>query len=596
MPHSDRLLLGPGPSNPYPEVDGGADRGRCSGTSIPSSSPCSTRRWSGCARVFRTTNALTLPISGTGSAGMEACFVNLLEPGDTVIVGVNGVFGERMCEVARRCGAEVVRVDEPWGRALDPQRLLDAQRAAPGRAPRSPSCTPRRRPASRTTSRRSPRCGHRHAARSSTPSPRSAASPSRSTAGASTPCYSGTQKCLGVPPGLAPVTFSRARRRAHSQTASHPPQSWYLDLGLIADYVGGSPRRYHHTAPISMLYALHAGLGVLLDEGLDAAWARHRARRRAACRTALPELGFRLVGREGPPASRAHLGLAARRRRRRRRCARRCSTDLRHRGRRRAGRVRGQGLAHRPHGPLGPRALGHHAPRRAARAAHTDAMSAVADRYRRHADAFERMVGGRARPSSGPISRRARRGMPRGVVEHVVVMHGVMLRPVDQRAESGPVRTRRSGAARSRWPRADVEAVLDDPELAGLECDTPNGRMTVARQIDEVVSDDLVLHGWDLARATGQDDTMDPEDVERLWAITTAIPAALMEKYRTPGRVRPRGGGLRPGGDGRRGSPAPGPVARCHRARPRLGRTGASPPPARPRSPMTAVSSRRAGA
>src|SRR6202171_1266820 len=81
--------------------------------------------------LFRTQNALTLPISGTGSAGMEACFVNLLEPGDTAIIGVNGVFGERMCEVARRCGAEIVRVDEPWGRALDPEHLLEAQRAHP---------------------------------------------------------------------------------------------------------------------------------------------------------------------------------------------------------------------------------------------------------------------------------------------------------------------------------------------------------------------------------------------------------------------------------------------------------------------------------
>src|SRR5213595_2935336 len=81
--------------------------------------------------LFRTDNALTLPISGTGSAGMEACFVNLLEPGDTAIIGVNGVFGERMCEVARRCGAVVVRVDAPWGRTIDPQQLLDAQRANP---------------------------------------------------------------------------------------------------------------------------------------------------------------------------------------------------------------------------------------------------------------------------------------------------------------------------------------------------------------------------------------------------------------------------------------------------------------------------------
>jgi uncharacterized protein (TIGR03086 family) len=126
----------------------------------------------------------------------------------------------------------------------------------------------------------------------------------------------------------------------------------------------------------------------------------------------------------------------------------------------------------------------------------------------------------------------------RDVVEHIVVMHGVMLRPVDRAPSPAPsVRDDPVGAFTAA--RADVEAVLDDPELAGLVCDTPNGRMTVAQQIDEVVSDDLVLHGWDLARATGQDDTMDPEDVERLWAITTAIPAELMEKYRTPGAFGP---------------------------------------------------------
>src|SRR6188472_3386984 len=129
MVHADRLLLGPGPSNPYPEVMEAFQRpvlGHLDPDFLVVLDQIADR-----LRVaFRTRNTLTLPISGTGSAGMEACFVNLLEPGDTAIIGVNGVFGERMCDVARRCGAEVVRVEAPWGQPLDPQALLDAQAAA----------------------------------------------------------------------------------------------------------------------------------------------------------------------------------------------------------------------------------------------------------------------------------------------------------------------------------------------------------------------------------------------------------------------------------------------------------------------------------
>lgn len=117
-------------------------------------------------------------------------------------------------------------------------------------------------------------------------------------------------------------------------------------------------------------------------------------------------------------------------------------------------------------------------------------------------------------------------------------MHGYMLRPVNRRPSPGPsVQDDPLGAFQSA--RADVEAVLDDPELASSSCETPAGPMTAEQQIDEVVSDDLVLHGWDLARATGQDDTMDPEDVARLWQITSAIPAELMMRYRTPGAFGP---------------------------------------------------------
>src|SRR5215468_2783043 len=131
MTHPERLLLGPGPSNPYPEVMEAFQRpvlGHLDPDFLDVLDEIAERL----RLVFRTQNALTLPISGTGSAGMEACFVNLLEPGDTAIIGANGVFGERMCEVARRCGADIVRIDAPWGRAIDPDQFLDAHRANPG--------------------------------------------------------------------------------------------------------------------------------------------------------------------------------------------------------------------------------------------------------------------------------------------------------------------------------------------------------------------------------------------------------------------------------------------------------------------------------
>lgn len=294
MPHSERLLLGPGPSNPYPEVMEALAR-PVLGHLDPEFLTLLDETCDRLRTAFRTSNPLTLPISGTGSAGMEACFVNLVEPADVVIVGVNGVFGERMCEVARRCGAEVVRVEEEWGRPIDPQRLLDART---------------QRPEARLLA-------VVHAETST--GVENEIAPLRALRETDTlllvdtvtslggipvdvdgwgvdAVYSGTQKCLGVPPGLAPLSFSeRALERSRSRTS--PVASWYLDLGLIGDYVGDA-RRYHHTAPISMLYALHAGLGVLLEEGLDATCERHR-RVGARLQEALPELGFELVAPEG---------------------------------------------------------------------------------------------------------------------------------------------------------------------------------------------------------------------------------------------------------------------------------------------------------
>lgn len=164
-------------------------------------------------------------------------------------------------------------------------------------------------------------------------------------------------------------------------------------------------------------------------------------------------------------------------------------------------------------------------------------MSEIADRYRRRADAFERLIAGVAGEQwSNPSP--CERWTALDVVDHVVGMHGVMLRPAGREPSPAPS-TRDDPLAAFRAARADVEAVLDDPDVVGLLVETPSGPMTVERQIDEVVSDDLPQHGWDLARATGQDGAIDPRDVERLWAITAAIPVELMEKYRTPGAFGP---------------------------------------------------------
>ncbi|GAA3572780.1 TIGR03086 family metal-binding protein [Kribbella ginsengisoli] len=164
-------------------------------------------------------------------------------------------------------------------------------------------------------------------------------------------------------------------------------------------------------------------------------------------------------------------------------------------------------------------------------------MGEIAERYRRRAEVFEQKVAG-VRPEQWANRSPCEKWSARDVVDHVVVMHGVMLRPVGRALDSGPS-VQDDPLAAFRAARTAVEAVLDDPALAAQECETPAGRMTAADQIDQVVSDDLVLHGWDLARATGQDETMDPVDVERLWASNSAIPPEVIEQYRTPGAFGP---------------------------------------------------------
>jgi len=234
-------------------------------------------------KVWLTSNELTLPLSGTGSAGMEAAFVNLVEPGDVVVVAVNGLFGERMCDVAGRCGAQVVRVEFPWGQPVDPQRLLEAHAS-----PKLIALVHAETSTGVRNDVESVAAGKGDALVLADCVTSLGGIPVEVDRWGVDVAYSGTQKCLGVAPGLSPFTMSDAARARRVSR----PQSWYLDLGMIGDYTSGSARRYHHTAPISMILSLHAGLGALLEEGLEGAWARH-----AECGKALQD-GLEAMGLE----------------------------------------------------------------------------------------------------------------------------------------------------------------------------------------------------------------------------------------------------------------------------------------------------------
>jgi alanine-glyoxylate transaminase/serine-glyoxylate transaminase/serine-pyruvate transaminase len=289
VPIVDRILMGPGPSNPYPEATEALARPML-GHLDPVFLDILDETCERLRVVWRTANPMTLPLSGTGSAGMEAAFVNTVGPGDLVVVGVNGLFGQRMCDVAGRCGATVVPVEAGWGQPLDPEQVI---RAHP-------------HPTMIAAVHAETSTGVRNEI--------AAIGEGKGDALLMADCvtslggiavavdewgvdiaYSGSQKCLGVAPGLAPFTmneraFGRRRER---------PQSWYLDLGMIAEYATAKgARKYHHTAPVAMITSLHAGLGALLTEGLEAAHQRH-----AECglllHDGLRKLGLELFAPEG---------------------------------------------------------------------------------------------------------------------------------------------------------------------------------------------------------------------------------------------------------------------------------------------------------
>jgi alanine-glyoxylate transaminase/serine-glyoxylate transaminase/serine-pyruvate transaminase len=243
-----RTLMGPGPSDVSPRVLGALSR-----PTIGHLDPLFVQLMDEIKGLlqyaFQTDNELTLPISAPGSAGMEACFVNLLSPGDKVIVCQNGVFGGRMKENVERCGATAVMVEDTWGEAVSIDKVIAAfERGA-----------------------------------------LSIVDVVTSLGGievkvddwGADAVYAGTQKCLSCVPGIAPVTFSpRAVERINNRT--HKVQSWFLDMQLVMGYWGGSAKRaYHHTAPVNDLYALHESLLMLQEEGLEAAHQRHRRNHQA---------------------------------------------------------------------------------------------------------------------------------------------------------------------------------------------------------------------------------------------------------------------------------------------------------------------------
>jgi len=275
-PH--RTLMGPGPSDVHPRVLEALGRPTI-GHLDPQFVAMMDELKQLLQYAFRTANPLTIPISGPGSAGMEAAFVNLVEPGDTVIVCVNGVFGGRMKENVERCGATAVVVEDPWGRPVDPDKVELALKEHPEAGVlafvHAETSTGVRSDAETLC-----RLAHEHGCLVIMDAVTSLGGiPVEVDGWGVDAVYSGSQKCLSCTPGLSPVSFSpRAVERIRSRT--HRVQSWFLDLNLVMGYWGSAdttPKRaYHHTAPINALYGLHESLVMLAEEGLEASWARHR--------------------------------------------------------------------------------------------------------------------------------------------------------------------------------------------------------------------------------------------------------------------------------------------------------------------------------
>lgn len=294
----ERLLLGSGPS-PVPEPVLEALARPTLGHLDPAFGEVIDEVGDLLRQAFVTENRVAFPVSGTGSAGMEAMVANLVEPGDRVVCGVHGLFGERMADELTRHGAEVVRVEADWGRAIDPQALIDAVEADPAPAAlfvvHGETSTGVAQPLDGLADAIHERdglllldcvtslTGH----------------PLRLDEAGVDAAFSGSQKCLNAPPGLAPFTVGE-RALAKLRSRSAPVPSWYFDLGLILAYVDGEGgRTYHHTAPTNMIVALREALRIAVaDEWLATRWERHR-RAHEALRAAFAALGMERLAPDG---------------------------------------------------------------------------------------------------------------------------------------------------------------------------------------------------------------------------------------------------------------------------------------------------------
>ena len=284
-----RLLLGPGPSQVHPRVLR-ALSAPLIGHLDPAFLTMMDDVQSMLRNVFQTSNRFTIAVSGTGSAGMEASIVNIVEPGDAVIVGVNGVFGTRLAAVVERCGGKPIPIEAPWGRSIDATAVEQAlRRSGPVKAValvHAETSTGVRQPLDDIAA-----LARQHGALFVVDAVTSLGGlPVEVDRVGIDVCYSATQKCLSCPPGLAPFSMNERALSLVKQRRA-PCQSWYLDMRLVADYWNDASRAYHHTAPISMVYALREALRLIDEEGLPARFARHQVNSEALA-AGMEELGL----------------------------------------------------------------------------------------------------------------------------------------------------------------------------------------------------------------------------------------------------------------------------------------------------------------